>query len=198
MHTEPIRHGNRNRSAVALTFDDGPGPDTLRVLDALAAIQVPATFFLVGSRVAEQEETVARIAAAGHEIGSHSWAHGRTDNSLPAVFRGLVRTSAAIGRATGSRPRWFRPPYSNWTRGLVRAAWIAGMQTVLWDSDPRDWEADDSADVVERVLRSTRSGSIVVLHESGTATVRALPSIVENLKVQGLDLVTVGELLARR
>jgi peptidoglycan-N-acetylglucosamine deacetylase len=181
---------------VALTFDDGPGPETPAVLDALAAARASGTFFVVGSRVARYREAVARIAAEGHEVASHTWGHGRPGSSHAAMFRDLVRASVAIRRAAGARPRSFRPPYAKWTPGTLRAARLAGMRTVTWDVDPRDWEVDDPADLVERVLRSTRAGSIVLLHDRGGATVRALPSIVDNLRVQGLDTVTVAELLA--
>jgi peptidoglycan/xylan/chitin deacetylase (PgdA/CDA1 family) len=191
----PIHHGSRSRNAVALTFDDGPGTETARILDALADADARATFFLVGSRVAAHANAVARIAAEGHEIGSHSWGHDRPGRSQPAVLRDLVRASVAIRRAAGASPRWFRPPYARFTRGLMLTARLAGMGTVTWDVDPRDWERDDPGDVVEEVLRSTRSGSIVLLHDGGPATVESLPSIVENLRLQGLDLVTVSDLL---
>jgi peptidoglycan/xylan/chitin deacetylase (PgdA/CDA1 family) len=178
-----------------LTFDDGPGPDTLRLLDALAAGKAAGTFFLVGSRVQAHTDVVAQIAAEGHEIGSHSWGHDRPSRRRVAAFRNLVRTSVAIRRAAGVRPRWFRPPYAKWSRGLILTARVAGMRTVIWDADPRDWETVDPGEVVEQVLRSTRAGSIVLLHDGGAATVEALPSIIDNLRIQGLEMVTVSMLL---
>jgi peptidoglycan-N-acetylglucosamine deacetylase len=72
------------------------------------------------------------------------------------------------------------------------------MRTVTWDVDPRDWEKDDPGDVVEQVLRSTRAGSIVLLHEGRGSTLDALPSIVSNLRIQGLEMVTIGALLSAR
>jgi peptidoglycan/xylan/chitin deacetylase (PgdA/CDA1 family) len=183
---------------VALTFDDGPGPDTPRILDALDAARATATFFLVGSRVALHPDAVTRIAAAGHEIGSHSWSHERPGRSRAAVLRDLIRGSLAIRRIIGVRPRWFRPPYAQWTPGLMRVARLAGMRTVTWDVDPRDWEIDDAAEVVEQVLRSARAGSIVLLHDDRGATVEALSSMIDNLRIQGLETVTVSTLLDGR
>lgn len=148
--------------------------------------------------MADYAELVARIAAEGHEIGSHSWRHEEPGRSSISGLRELLRTSAAIRRASGARPRWFRPPYSRSTPSLVRTARLAGMRTVTWDVDPRDWELDDPADIVEQVLRSARAGSIVVFHEGRRGTVDAVASIVENLEVLGLELVTVTELLAAR
>jgi peptidoglycan/xylan/chitin deacetylase (PgdA/CDA1 family) len=198
-HNQRIRHGSRASGAIALTFDDGPGSDTSGILDELRERGATATFFVVGSRIASRAELLARIVAEGHEIGSHSWSHERHQHPGPAFVRDLVRTSIAIRRAAGVFPRWFRPPYARWTPGIGRAARLAGMATVTWDVDPRDWEADDAATVVERVLLSTQPGSIVLLHEGGGGLgVEALPSLLDNLRAQDLKFVSVSALLANR
>lgn len=191
-----IRHGDRTAPAVALTFDDGPGPDTERILDALARLGAPATFFFVGSRVAGRERIVARIRAEGHEIGSHSWTHGRLADRPASGWLELVRTSLALWRAGGVAPRYFRPPYAEWSVRLGRAARLARMQMVTWDVDPRDWQTRDPDVITERVLDGTRPGSIVLLHEgNGAASVRALTAIVTGLRDRGLEPVTVSALL---
>jgi len=196
-----IRHGDRAAPAVALTFDDGPGPDTERILDALAGLGARATFFLVGSRVGSRERIVARIRAEGHEIGSHSWTHRRLADRPGIGWLELVRTSVALRRAGGVAPRYFRPPYAEWSVGLGRAARLAGLRMVTWDVDPRDWETRDPDVVTERVLDATRPGSIVLLHDGdGAASVGALPAIIAGLRQRGLEPVTMSALLggARR
>ncbi len=153
---------------------------------------------MVGSQVARRADLVARIAAEGHEVGSHSWAHGRHRRAGPALAVDLARTSIAIRRAAGAYPRWFRPPYAHWTPGMVRAARLAGMRTATWDVDPRDWEAGDAATVAERVRRSTEPGSILLLHEgSGGVALEALPEILGDLRDRALATVTLSDLLAR-
>lgn len=191
-----IRHGGRAAPAVALTFDDGPGPDTERILDALARLDARATFFLVGARVAGRERVVARIRAEGHEIGSHSWTHGRLADRPASGWLELVRTSVALWRAGGVAPRYFRPPYAEWSVRLGRAARLARMRMVTWDVDPRDWQTRDPDAITERVLDATRPGSIVLLHEGdGAPSVRALPAIVTGLRKRGLEPVTLSALL---
>ena len=190
-----IRHGRRTSNGFALTFDDGPGPHTARLLDELAAHDAKATFFVVGSRIAGREELIARIAAEGHDLGSHSWSHERAPQPGAAFADDLARTSTAIERAAGIVPLWFRPPYADFTPDTVRAARRAGMDTVTWDTDPRDWEADDAGTVAERVVYSALPGSIVLLHE-GELAVQALPSILDGLHAIGLVPVTVSALLA--
>jgi peptidoglycan/xylan/chitin deacetylase (PgdA/CDA1 family) len=196
--TGPIRHASRAVHAAALTFDDGPGPHTDRTLDALRAHGATATFFVVGSRLAPHGAAVERIVAEGHELGSHSWDHARPGRNHLRSWVDLVRTSRAIARAAGARPRWFRPPYAAWSPGLGAAAALAGMRTVTWDVDPRDWETADAALVARRVGDSTLPGSIILLHETaGGVAVEALGEIVEALHSRGLATVTVTELLAR-
>lgn len=193
-----IRHGSRATPAVALTFDDGPGPDTDELLEALARAEAPATFFLVGERVARAHPLVARIAAAGHEIGSHTWSHGRLADRPWRAWIELVRTAAAIRGATGTRPRLFRPPYAQSSPRLALAARLAGSRVVTWDVDPRDWQAGDAETVTERVLRDAWPGSIVLLHEGrGSISIDAVAGIVAGLRERGLEPVTVSALLAR-
>ena len=191
-----IHHGSRTSRALAITFDDGPGANTPQILDELAQRGAKATFFVVGSRIADRGELVARIAAEGHELGSHSWGHERDQRPGMALVRDLARTSIAIRRTAGVFPRWYRPPYANWAPGIGRVARLGGMRMASWDVDPRDWEADDAMAVVERVLRSTQPGSIVLLHEGGRGLgVQALPPILDTLRAQGLAMVTLSTLL---
>ena len=109
---------------VALTFDDGPDPaSTPAFLDLLAARRLHATFFLLGSMVARAPRLAAEIAAAGHEIAVHGWDHRYTILRGPgAVFSDLARASDAVSGATGTRPRFFRPPYGVLSSGAVLAA----------------------------------------------------------------------------
>src|SRR2546428_9243165 len=67
--------GRRDINAVALTFDDGPSPDTERILDVLAKYNVSATFFMVGREVESFPGIAQRVRAEGHEVGNHSYSH---------------------------------------------------------------------------------------------------------------------------
>jgi peptidoglycan/xylan/chitin deacetylase (PgdA/CDA1 family) len=138
------------------------------------------------------------MCAEGHEVGSHSWTHGRLPDRLASGWLELVRTSVALRRAGGGVPRYFRPPYAEWSLGLGRAARLARMRMVTWDVDPRDWQTKDPDVIAERVLDGARRGSIVVLHEgNGAPSVGALPAIVAGLRERGLEPVTVSTLLGR-
>ena len=139
-----------------------------------------------------------RVAAAGHELGCHSWSHGRDLDRRPLrACAELRRSAAAVAGAGVPRPRLFRPPYGRSSAALVRAAALAGMRTVAWDVDPRDWQTDDPGLVAERVIADARAGSIVLLHESarGEAAIDAVGEIVDGLHARGLRPVTVSALL---
>jgi len=138
MHTDV--HGSRESRRIALTFDDGPDPDrTPALLDTLAALGAPATFFLLGRAVEKNPELAARIAREGHEIGNHTYNH----RYLPlqrssSVARELAEADATIARATGVVPTLARPPYGGRSPFTVRAFARAGKRVVLWDLNSFD------------------------------------------------------------
>ena len=139
---------------VAMTFDDGPHQSlTPHLLDMLRARNIRATFYLIGRRVAMYPELTRRIAAAGHEIGNHTWSHSRlTGLGNTSLLRELDRTSVAINAAVGRPPITMRPPYgllSPRQRRLIYAE--RRFPTVLWSVDPRIGAV--------RAVRSWRAGS---------------------------------------
>jgi len=182
---------------VVLTFDDGPWPQsTAQILTILAQRQAPATFFVVGRQVQRYPELVRREVAAGMAVGSHSYGHPQPFDRLPVA---RVRDEIAHGRHTlvplGVRPVGFRPPGGAASPAVVAAARKFGDRTVLWSVDPADWQPGVTADqLVQRVLAAARPGAIVLLHDGGgnrSATVAALPAIIDGLRRLGLTLTVV-------
>ena len=180
-------------ACVALTFDDGPGRPTGRLLDILAAHGSRATFFVVGVSVQYSPEMVARIVDEGHEVGNHTFNHrDLTKLGGDALQEQVDETNDAIKAATGQRPRLLRPPYGAMDE---RTAALVGMPMVLWSVDPRDWADHDAALVAQRVAENARRGSIVLLHDIHETTVDAVPAILADFDRRGLHVVTVSELL---
>jgi peptidoglycan-N-acetylglucosamine deacetylase len=182
---------------VALTFDDGPWPHTTeQILAILAERQAPATFFVVGRQVQRYPDLVRRELAAGMAIGSHSYRHPQRFDRLPAA---RIRDEIARGRRTldalGVRPVGFRPPDGAASPAVVTAAQGLGDPTVLWSVDPADWRPGVTADqLVQRVLAAARPGAIALLHDGGgnrSATVAALPAIIDGLRRLGLTLTAL-------
>lgn len=184
----------RVERCVALTFDDGPSGQTTRLVGLLESAGVPATFFALGSQVAEHP--AAARAAAGHaEIASHGWAHtSLTKLTGHQIAAELVRTNRAIAETVGSRPTLFRPPYGAVDAAAVDELRRAGLPIALWSVDPEDWKVRDADAVHRRVLDAVRPGSVVLLHDLYASTVDAVPRIIADLRAQGFVFVTVSQM----
>ncbi|MEV0682911.1 polysaccharide deacetylase family protein [Nocardia sp. NPDC050378] len=184
---------------VALTFDDGPTERTPEILRTLAELQVPATFYLVGDDLAAHPEFGQAIAAAGHEIGNHTYTHRRMVLvSGDTVREEIERTDAEIRRTSYQGPITFRPPYGKKLYGLPKYLADHDRTTVTWDVEPDSAGGVDRDTVLATTLEQTRPGSIVLLHVMhGTESAAALPGIVTGLRAQGYRFATVSELLAK-
>ncbi len=192
-------NGPRSSRRVALTFDDGPGPQTPAVLRILRHAHVRATFFDLGVQARRYPSLVRRTLAEGHVIGNHTWDHKPMTSLSPgAADLELTRTSATIAAASGSTPCLFRPPGGAIDAAVVRLARQRELLSIVWDVDPRDWALPGTAAIVRDVLRHTRPGSIILLHDAGgprSQTLAALPQIIAGLRARHLTFVTVPELL---
>ncbi len=180
---------------VALTFDDGPVPNTRKVLTALSEVDARASFFMTGQMAATYPEIAAEVAAAGHEVGNHGWSHTDFTNLSDAQLRSeLDRTAEAIEQAAGIRPRMARPPYGA-LDSRVRAA--SGLPMIKWGTDSRDWQHKSAAETHQRVLENVSPGDIVLLHDLEASTAEAVPLILRDLLAEGYHLVTVSEILGQ-
>ena len=191
----PITRLRAADRAVALTFDDGPNPDaTPAILDALAAREAKATFFILGRHAERWPELVARVAREGHSIGNHGYYHRKLHFKSPSYVRDDLRLGTErIEAATGRRPRLFRAPHGFRSPWVTPIAKSLGQRTVgwslgVWDSDRPGIEA-----IAERTISGSRPGSILLLHDGDgydpggdrMQTARAVPIIVDRLLEQG-------------
>lgn len=179
-------------NTVALTFDDGPHPDTTpRLLDILAEADARATFFVVAERAARFPSLARRIAANGHAVGIHGLRH-RTMALFGAAKAEAELTQAAniIENALGApllSPRLLRPPYGFRSRTLSEAAHRLGFLTVAWSLDGRDYDPATKS-VAARIAASLVPGDIVLLHERPAVPVaaEALGEILAGIAARGL------------
>lgn len=179
---------------VALTFDDGPGKYTPELLKLLDEYDAKATFFLIGKNVAKHPQIVKDEAAAGHEIGNHTWSHkDLTKMSVAAAQRDLKKTDNAIKNVTGEDPTLIRPPFGAIPPSLKKALEVP---VALWDVDTLDWKTRDTKKTVKTAEQIT-PGSIVLMHDIHESTVKAVPTILKDLKAQGYHFVTVTEIIGK-
>ncbi|MBU3687266.1 MAG: polysaccharide deacetylase family protein [Mycobacteriaceae bacterium] len=185
---------------VALTFDDGPGPFTDRLLGVLADAGAKATFFMIGNKVAANPEGARRVADAGMEIGNHTWEHPNM-TTIPAEYvpAQLSRANDALAAATGQTPSLWRPAGGLTNAAVNDVAAESGLAGVLWDVIPFDWINDsDTAATRYMLMTQIKPGSVVLLHDTYSSTVDLVYQFLPVLKANGYRLVTVSELLGPR
>ena len=192
-----------DKSVLALTFDDGPSPWTIEILDLLAEHGARATFFVLGASIGGSESTLRRAIAEGHQLGLHSWSHPHLPDLSPGEVRDeMFRTQAAIERATATVAHFWRPPYFEADEHVRRALTGTELIEVGCTIAPEDWHwpaLETAAYVIERL----EPGAIVDLHDgrpessasdpTRTATVAALELILAELDKRDLRSAPVSE-----
>ncbi len=194
-------HPRTGSKVVALTFDDGPWPKTTgAILDILEQEQVPGTFFMLGIRVKRDPEAARRAAAEGHQVANHSLSHRRLpEQNAKEIKRQIVGGRAVIKQNTGVDSNWLRPPYGAMSSKTWRVARADKTHVVMWDVDSKDWKKPGAKKITNNVVKHTKSGSIILMHDGGgdrRQTIKALPGIIKQLKAKGYTFVTVEELYA--
>ena len=181
-------------ACVALTFDDGPHPVyTPQLLDGLNERGVRATFFVVGENIPGNEALLKRMETEGHLIGNHTYSHVKlSELDIARACAEVEKTNALICEVSGKEPEFIRPPFGEWKKAMECRF---EMIPVLWDVDPLDWTTKNTALVVERVLKDTKPGDIILLHDYYQSSVDAALEIVDALTERGYKFVTVDELI---
>jgi cellulose synthase/poly-beta-1,6-N-acetylglucosamine synthase-like glycosyltransferase/peptidoglycan/xylan/chitin deacetylase (PgdA/CDA1 family)/spore germination protein YaaH len=207
--TTITRWGAGSDKVLSLTFDDGPDPRyTPKILDILAEKGVQATFFIVGSAGALNTELLERIYREGHEIGNHTFTHLNTTIASPERLAFEINaTQRLIESTVGARTTLFRAPYGDdlepQTIDAAQALTLAGSLGYLsigMDIDPKDWRRPLASQIVTATIEQAAKGDgkVILLHDAGgirTATVEALPQIIDKLREAGFRFVPVHELL---
>jgi peptidoglycan/xylan/chitin deacetylase (PgdA/CDA1 family) len=198
-YTPYVRVAGAEHREVALTFDDGPGPFTAKVLSVLEQDNVPATFFQVGVLQRYFHAATSEIVARGYPIGDHTWAHAPMSKlSVRDQRAQVLKQVSAIGNFGAPFPRLFRPPYGLWDPTTLKILRGYRMLMVMWTTDTDDYRLPGADAIVRRALDGARPGAIILLHDAGgnrQETVDALPRIISGLRARGYQLVTVPKLL---
>jgi peptidoglycan-N-acetylglucosamine deacetylase len=193
---DPVYCGGGNANVVALTFDDGPGPYTERLLGLLRDASAHATFFVIGNRLRYWPRAPREESQVG-AVGNHTWSHPRL-TLLPAwlVWAELLRAQYETSQDLGWKPRLFRPPYELHNDGTDAAVGSLGMVQVLWSATSGDDLKHPTAKSVARnVIRALRPGAIVLMHDIHPWTVDAMPAVLKAIHERGMRAVSIPELL---
>ena len=188
-----------SKPMVAITFDDGPYPETTNpMLDALEENYAKATFFCLGQNVEYYPEVVQREYELGLEVGTHTYAHKQlTALSESALEDEIVKAVEANKKAIGVAPSLMRPPYGAVNKTVLNAVGSHGLTCMNWSLDTEDWKTKN-ADATYNMVMKAADGDVVLLHDIHEYNVDAVKRFVPDLIAQGYQLVTVSELYKNR
>lgn len=199
-----LTHKETTRKIIALTFDDGPYPPyTQQLLEVLRQKQVKATFFMVGENAAKHPQIVKMVLADGHQIALHAGKHQDLLKLDPEALNNNITSGKTVLEAiTKMKITAMRPPHGFKDWQVVKAINAAGLQIVNWSVIPRDWTNPGADTIASRVLRDASPGAIVLLHDGDSPkmtaprqqTIEATAKIIDELRKQGYEFVTVDEL----
>ena len=185
-----------SRPMVAITFDDGPGKHTDRILSILEKYNARATFFVQGKYVSKYKNTLARAVNNGNEIGNHTWSHVKLSaSSVSTIGSQISSTNNAVYNATGVYPKLYRPPYGAYNKSVLNSV---SMPAIMWSVDTLDWKTRNASKTLASVQKSAHDGAIILMHDIHAPTADAVEPVVKHLLMQGYQLVTVSELLDAR
>ena len=177
---------------VALTFDDGPGQYTDKLLDCLEENGAKATFYMLGQNVEKYPDIVKRMHDLGMELSNHTYDHkDLTKLTQSQITEEIEKTNTLIENAAGVLPDTLRPPGGSYNEAVQN---LAGMPIVKWSIDTKDWKTKSEDQTYQCVMDSVQDGSIVLMHDIHQWSVDAALRLIPDLMEEGYKLVTVQEL----
>jgi peptidoglycan-N-acetylglucosamine deacetylase len=190
---------NQSEKVIALTFDDGPWPKyTDKILDILKQNDVKGTFFVIGQNLQNFPDIGKRIVTDGHTIANHTWHHWYHKLSPKATAFEIDATADLIYKTTGVRTTLFRPPGGVLTNGPAGYASDKKYSVIMWSADSIDYKRPAASRLLSNVMRASKPGGIVLMHDGGGVrdrTVEALPQMIKTFRKQGYRFVTIPEML---
>lgn len=181
------------KKLIAFTFDDGPSNATTnKLLDSLDKYNARVTFFVLGSRVKQYENSLKRAYSMGNQIGSHTYNHlNLLKLKDDEILKEVQNTNEAIEKIIGVKPTIMRPPYGNVNSNIRN---ISQMKTILWDVDPLDWKYRNAKNVYEEIMKTAHDGAIILLHDIYNTSIDGALMAMEELQKKGYAFVTIDEM----
>ncbi|RDY24408.1 polysaccharide deacetylase [Romboutsia maritimum] len=193
----PIHKVDTDEKKIALTFDVAWGTENINdIMGILEKHNIKATFFLVGSWVDDNKELVKKIHDAGHEIGNHSNTHANmTKLSDEDITNEIQTTSEKISNIIGEKINLYRPPFGEIDNTSMEICQALDYKVIKWDVDSLDWKDIGPNHVIERVVKNTQPGSIILFHANVSNVKNYLESIISQFEKDGYKMVKVSDLI---
>lgn len=193
----PIYNVEVQQKRISLTINCAWNADDIdKILETLDKCNVKATFFMVGEWVDKYSEHVKKISAKGHEIANHSDSHLHVnDLSYEQNVAEITKCNEKIKKITGKEVKLYRCPYGEYNDTVIKAATDNGYKVIQWSIDSLDYQGLDASQMIDRINKNLKSGSIILMHNGTENTANSLEEIITNIQKQGYNIVTVSDLI---
>lgn len=194
--TNSYHSPSNTRHEIAITFDDGPTEYTSEILDIVKEFDAKATFFCIGNRIEKNQSILKRMYDEGHSIGNHTYSH---KNSFPffkekRMREELSKTSERISEITESEVNLFRPPFGVMNKTIAKAANAENLKIIGWNLRSYDGSKINTKKVLKRIIPNIKKGTVVLLHDTRPDSGTILRKVLEEIRVQNLDAVTIHQI----
>ncbi|MCA6071335.1 MAG: polysaccharide deacetylase family protein [Endomicrobium sp.] len=194
-------NGSEDVKKISLTFDDGPGKATKQILEILEEKNIKATFFMLGVRVVNDPETAKAVAAAGHEIGNHTYEHinfytYKNEDKAEKIEKELLQCEKVIKSILGIQSFLTRFPYGYMKSDAIGAAKKHNYCLINW-SFGADWQDISAEEMHVKYKQAIKNGAIFLMHDlpKNKKVLSFLETFIDEIKEEGYKIVTVSELL---
>jgi len=193
--------GSTDKKVVYLTFDNGyENGYTAKILDILKEKQVPATFFVTGQYVKDQQSLLKRMVEEGHIIGNHSWSHpDMTTMSDVKIKEELKRVKGEVAKITGqTEMNYLRPPRGIFNERVLKVSKDEGYTSVFWSLAYKDWEVNNQKGkqyAYDQIMRQIHPGAIMLIHSVSVDNATALPDVIDAVRKQGYVFESLDQLM---
>lgn len=169
---------------IILSFDDGPNSSTREIMEVLKKHDVGAVFFLIGENIEKEGEIFKEVVQGGYVIGNHSYSHSNNFamKSSLKIIEELEKTESLLG---GCSKKLFRPPFGITSPPMKRAIKKLGLKSIGWSLRSLDTIITDRVKLMRKVLKKSKKGVIVLLHDEGICTASCLDEMITMIKSSG-------------
>ncbi len=187
---------NFTQRKIALTFDDGPSPSTLEILDILDKFEVKAAFFCIGRQIEKNPDIFREILKRGHIVGNHTYSHTRKMGFISSekIFDEISRCDKVAEEYGGVKMKLFRPPFGIINPKTKKALKRSGHKTIGWNIRPYDAVTKSNELIIKRITRKIEPGDVILLHDNMAKTVTILEQLLVILKRQNIGTIRPDKL----
>ncbi|ADL07986.1 polysaccharide deacetylase family protein [Thermosediminibacter oceani] len=193
---KPIYQAETNKKVMAFTCNVAWGNEFIpKMLEIFEEYGIKITFFIEGRWAEKYPDLLKLIHSKGHEIGNHGYSHAHHSKlSFEENVNEIKKAEEAIEKVTGEKTKLFAPPYGEFSEQTVKATDSLNYKLIMWSIDTIDWKKPGVKYIVNKVIQNAGGGKIVLMHPT-EETVKALPTIIQDLQQKGYKITTVSDLL---